>query len=95
MAKTNEEKEQAINGRASKLWRTLRIASKNKLSLFDKIDDGNNLSALFEPQDDENTLKIIDGGTDQSARNIAHHEITTANDETSLDTTSVQDVAVI
>ena len=61
MAKTEEVKQLAINARASKLWRTLRIASKNKFGLFDKIDDGNNLEALFEvPQEGKNAEKASD-----------------------------------
>lgn len=58
MAKTEEEKRLAIDARASKLWRTLRIASKSKLNLFDKIDDGNNLQALFEVNGDEKQEKM-------------------------------------
>ena len=54
MAKTPEEKQQATNARASKLWRTLRIASKSKLNLLERIDDGNNLQALFQPDEEEN-----------------------------------------
>lgn len=54
MTKTDEEKLVVSNARASKLWRTLRIASKSKLDLFDKIDDGNNLKALFQPEGAEN-----------------------------------------
>ncbi len=50
MGKTEEDKQLSTNARASKLWRTLRIASKSKLNLFDKIDDGNNLQALFKPE---------------------------------------------
>lgn len=57
MAKTEEEKQLALNARSSKMWRTLRIASKSKLSLFDKIDDGNNIQALFQPEGDENRSK--------------------------------------
>lgn len=57
MAKTDEEKQMTLNARASKMWRTLRIASKSKLSLFDKIDDGNNIQALFQPDGDENRGK--------------------------------------
>ena len=57
MAKTDEEKVLATNARASKLWRTLRVASKSKLNLFDKIDDGNNLQALFQPEGEENRNK--------------------------------------
>ena len=52
----------ATNARASKLWRTLRIASKNKFGLFDKIDDGNNLRALFEvPEEEKNGQPNGDG----------------------------------
>ncbi|KAL9104743.1 MAG: hypothetical protein Q9163_000355 [Psora crenata] len=57
MAKNDEEKQLATGARASKLWRALRIASKSKLAMFDKIDDGNNLEALFEPDVDESKEK--------------------------------------
>lgn len=67
MAKTDEEKRLATDARASKLWRTLRIASKSKLNLFDKIDDGNNLKALFEVDGDENKEKIDLNGSDENA----------------------------
>lgn len=60
MAKTGEEKQQATDARASKLWRTLRIASKSKLNVFDKIDDGNNLQALFQSEEGENKDKDKD-----------------------------------
>lgn len=65
MAKTDEEKQLALNARASKMWRTLRIASKSKLSLFDKIDDGNNIQALFQPEGDENRNKEDHPGSEQ------------------------------
>ena len=62
MAKTEEDKQLATNARASKLWRTLRIASKNRFGLFDKIDDGNNLRALFEvPEEEKNGQLNGDG----------------------------------
>ena len=48
MAQNTEEKEEAIKAKVSKTWRTLRLASRNKLNLFDKIDDGKNLKILFE-----------------------------------------------
>ncbi|KAL2048679.1 hypothetical protein N7G274_000591 [Stereocaulon virgatum] len=66
MARTDEEKQQAIDAKASKLWRTLRIASKSKLSLFDKIDDGNKLDALFEPEADEHKERAEVNGTDEN-----------------------------
>ena len=59
MAKNEEEKQLASDARASKLWRTLRVASKSRLNVFDKIDDGNNLRPLFEPdvEDDKNKVE--------------------------------------
>lgn len=53
MAKTAEETEIAATARASKLWRTLRVARKTRLGLFDKIEDGNNLGALFPSEGGE------------------------------------------
>ena len=37
-----------VDAKASKTWRTLRMASKSKLNLFDKVDDGRNLKVLIE-----------------------------------------------
>lgn len=68
MAKTDEEKQLASNARASKMWRTLRVASKSKLSLFDKIDDGNNIQALFQPEGDENRNKEDLPGSEQAVK---------------------------
>jgi THO complex subunit 1 len=50
-AQTSDEKEAAVNAKASKIWRTLRLASRNKLALFEKIDNGKNLEVLFESRD--------------------------------------------
>ena len=47
MAKTEEDKKLVANARSSKIWRALRIASKSKLKLLDRIENGN-LQALFE-----------------------------------------------
>lgn len=66
MAKTGEEKQQAIGARASKLWRTLRIASKSKLNVFDRIEDGINLQALFQPEEEESKEKAEGDGTEQT-----------------------------
>ena len=75
MAKTDEEKRLAIDARASKLWRTLRIASKTKLNRFDKIDDGNNLKALFEPDGDE-TKKVDVNGLDENNQPVKESAVT-------------------
>lgn len=64
MAKTEEDKLLAANARASKMWRTLRVASKSKLNLFDRIDDGNNIQVLFQPDGDENKNKGDINGLD-------------------------------
>lgn len=70
MAKTDEEKRLASDARASKLWRTLRIASKTRLSRFDKIEDGNNLKALFEPDGDESKKTGVNGLDENSDRPV-------------------------
>lgn len=57
MAKDDEEKELVSNARASKLWRMLRLASNNKIKLFDKIEDGKNIEALFPLQSETNGSK--------------------------------------
>ncbi|KAJ5935613.1 hypothetical protein N7466_005160 [Penicillium verhagenii] len=48
MAQNPDDKDAAIQAKSSKTWRILRLAARTKLSAFDKIDDGNNLKALFE-----------------------------------------------
>ncbi|KAI9786179.1 MAG: hypothetical protein M1839_007589 [Geoglossum umbratile] len=52
MAKNEEEKQLALGARSSKVWRALRIASKTKLNLFDRIDDGQNIDVLFKVDSD-------------------------------------------
>ncbi|KAL1632858.1 hypothetical protein SLS56_003348 [Neofusicoccum ribis] len=61
MAMTDEDKHNLQEAKASKTWRALRIASKDRLSLFDKIDDGKQLEALFEPEGGD------DAGKDERA----------------------------
>jgi THO complex subunit 1 len=58
MAKTKEEKENAMRAKTSKVWRTLRLASRTKFGQLDKIEDGKNIRALFEnSQPPEEQLK--------------------------------------
>jgi len=55
MPTSEESKEAAINSKASKSWRALRIASKTKLAAFDKIQENlGNLDVIF--QDDQPEL---------------------------------------
>lgn len=51
MPTNDESKERALNGKASKSWRALRIASKTKLALFDKIDDPDKIDIIFTRND--------------------------------------------
>lgn len=47
-AKTEKEKAQIIEAKASKTWRALRIASRTRISALDRIDDWQDISAVFE-----------------------------------------------
>ncbi|KAI4189482.1 MAG: hypothetical protein L6R41_001444 [Letrouitia leprolyta] len=61
MAKTDEEKANAAAAKASKTWRALRLASKSRLNMFDKLEEGKGLGPLFDQpvpaQGDENEPK--------------------------------------
>ena len=96
MAKSDEERRAAANTRSSKLWRTLRIASKSKLNLFDRIDDGNNLQALFDVPGDENGGKKAsengEGGIDEQAGNVAFGRNSSPRNE--IDSVATQEATV-
>ncbi|RDA93335.1 hypothetical protein CP533_0305 [Ophiocordyceps camponoti-saundersi (nom. inval.)] len=47
-AKDEETRARAVARKASKTWRALRLASTCKLAAFDKIDDDDDISAIFE-----------------------------------------------
>lgn len=51
MPMTDQSKAAAIEGKASKTWRALRIASRTKLTLFDKIESDENIGLLFEEEE--------------------------------------------
>ncbi len=48
MPNSDESKASAIEGKASKTWKALRIASKTRLVVFDKIDDDDKIDIVFE-----------------------------------------------
>jgi len=48
MAMTEDEKRSLQETMAGKTWRTLRIAARNKLSMFDQLGDGKKLHDLFQ-----------------------------------------------
>ncbi|KAL4793809.1 THO complex subunit 1 transcription elongation factor-domain-containing protein [Aspergillus venezuelensis] len=57
-AQTKEDKDTAVQTKASKTWLMLRLSAKNKFAAFDKIDDGKNLKTLFEtPASTESTTQ--------------------------------------
>lgn len=61
-----EDKDAAVKAKASKIWRTLRLSSRAKLSEFDKIEDGKNLRILFEsPQADGEPKTSAEGESEQ------------------------------
>jgi THO complex subunit 1 len=48
MPTNDETKAGAVEGKASKTWRALRIAARSKLAAFDKVDDDDKIDAIFE-----------------------------------------------
>jgi len=48
MPMSEESKARAIEGKASKTWRALRIAAKSKLAVFDRIDDDEKIDIVFQ-----------------------------------------------
>lgn len=62
---SNDSKAAAIEGKASKTWRALRIASRSKLALFDQIDSYEDINVLFEekkPEVDEEEEEAHENG---------------------------------
>ena len=68
MAQTEEERRVAEDAKSSKIWRTLRIACKDQLNVFDKIDDGKHLRVLFHP--DGKTEDPTQGSGDDDKENM-------------------------
>lgn len=63
-AKTEKEKAQFVESKASKTWRALRIASRTRLTAFDKIDDWQDIKAIFEdPTNPDEEIKEEEGET--------------------------------
>ncbi|KAI3398451.1 hypothetical protein diail_9132 [Diaporthe ilicicola] len=53
MPLSNDSKAAAIEGKASKTWRALRIASRSKLALFDQIESYEDINVLFDEKKPE------------------------------------------
>lgn len=56
MPTNDDSKAWAIEGKASKTWRALRIASKTKLVMFDKIEDDDKIDIIFEEKPTEEAV---------------------------------------
>lgn len=83
---TNDEtKEAAINSKASKSWRALRIASKTKLAVFDKIDDPEDINIIFrEDALDGDSVKdglAVVAEVNAEEQGVAKVEDTTTSDD--------------
>lgn len=59
-AMDNQAKAAAIESKASKAWRALRIASKSKLVVFDKIEDDDKIDVVFEDKPADNDEAAAD-----------------------------------
>jgi THO complex subunit 1 len=49
MVTSEEEKRQLEERKTSNTWRGLRLASKSRLSSFDRLEQGKELERLFQP----------------------------------------------
>jgi THO complex subunit 1 len=64
MARDEESKNAAMESKASKSWRVLRIASTSKLVAFDKIERSDKIDEIF--QDDVVKPEVTTNGEDES-----------------------------
>jgi THO complex subunit 1 len=56
MPTNDETKAAAIESKASKQWRALRIAAKTKISMFEKITDPDNIDPIFGEAEDPDAV---------------------------------------
>lgn len=63
MPTSDETKAQAVEGKASKTWRALRIAGRSRLAVFDRIDDDDKIDVIFEEPPAEGEA---DAGADEA-----------------------------
>lgn len=67
MARDDESKNAAIESKASKAWRALRIASGTKLVAFDKIERSDKIDVIF--QDDVKVEESVVNGDEETLDN--------------------------
>ncbi|KAF9875628.1 guanylate kinase [Colletotrichum karsti] len=64
MPTNSQTKAAAVESKASKSWRALRIASKTRLALFDNIDDPDKIDAVFEEPVDADEEPVVEEAVD-------------------------------
>ncbi|RJE27393.1 nuclear matrix protein [Aspergillus sclerotialis] len=95
MAQSKEDKESALRAKASKTWRILRLSSREKLSEFDKIEDGKNLKVLFEqPRASEGAKASTEGENDGENAHETGEKANTTGGQTPVDSNSQETGAV-
>lgn len=60
MPLSNDSKAAAVEGKASKTWRALRIASRSKLALFDQIESYEDINVLFEEKTPKEEEEVVE-----------------------------------
>lgn len=98
MASSKEEKRAATDAKASKLWRAMRLASRNRLATFDKLDDKDN-APLFDEldtdvlsathSDEDNSKTECDNSKPQEHMSIAPKPKPNSDDYTVEEQTTV------
>jgi THO complex subunit 1 len=64
MPTNDESKASAIEGKASKSWKALRIASKSKLVVFDKIENDDKIDLVFEEKPAAEEAEAVEEAAD-------------------------------
>lgn len=89
---SNEAKALAVESKASKSWRAMRIAARSKLASFDKIEDPKNISVVFQdapPEDDD--VQDAEPAADESAMPPLRTPLLVAGDSAREVVTALQD----
>ncbi|EON65357.1 hypothetical protein W97_04595 [Coniosporium apollinis CBS 100218] len=77
MAATEDEKQKLQDDILGTTWRALRVAARDKLSLFDKVDDGKNLQRLLQSDASEGPVRddSLAGGASEGRNDgsVAEH----------------------
>lgn len=77
MAATEDEKQKLQDDILGATWRALRVAARDKLSLFDKVDDGKNLQRLLQSDASEGPVRddSLAGGASEGRNDgsVAEH----------------------